>query len=101
MVEPGEFSQVKAGDCLHSIILRAEALVDDHVDEVEVLLLVEKNAVLHPEFLGVAWTPSQLLSLNLILELFDGAEHFLIGFEILKHLLQHFVDVIVDPMPVL
>ena len=101
MVEPGEFSQVKAGDRLHSIILRAEALVDDHVDEVEVLLLVEKNAVFHPEFLGVAWTPSQLLSLNLVLELFDGAEHFLIGFEILKHLLQHFVDVIVDPMPVL
>jgi hypothetical protein len=68
---------------------------------VEVLLLIEKNAVLHPEFLGVAWTPSQLLSLNLILELFDGAEHFLIGFEILEHLLQHFVDIIVNPMPVL
>ena len=101
MVESREFSKVEAGDSLNSIILRAEALVDNHVDEVEVLLLVEKNAVLHPEFLGVAWTPSQLLSLNLVLELFDGAEHFLIGFEILKHLLQHFVDVIVDPMPVL
>ena len=101
MVESREFSKVEAGDSLNSIILRAEALVDDHVDEVEVLLLVEKNAVLHPEFLGVAWTPSQLLSLNLVLELFDGAEHFLIGFEILEHLLQCFVDVIINPMPVL
>ena len=101
VIEPGEFSEIEASHSFDSIILRAEALVDHLVDQVEVLLLVEKNAVLHPEFLRVAWTPSQLFPLHLIFELVDGAEGFLILVEILEHLLKHFVDVVIYPMSVL
>lgn len=101
MVEPGELSKVEAGHGFHTIIFRAEALVNHHIDQMEVLLLVKKNAILHPEFLSVAWAPSELLPLHLVLELFDGAENLLVGIEVLEHLLQHLIDVVVNPMPVL
>jgi hypothetical protein len=101
VVESAELSKIEAGDSLHSIIVGVEALIHHQVDQVEVLLLVEKDAVLLPELLGVAWTPPQLPPHNLVLELLDGAEHLLVLVEILEEALQHLVDVIVNPVAVL
>lgn len=67
----------------------------------QVLLLVEVDAVLLPELLSVARSPSELLSLNLLLEFLDRAEHLLVLVKELKQFLEKLVDIIVNPMSVL
>jgi len=51
---------------------------------VKILNLVEIDAVFLPEFLGVAWAPSQLSSVNLVSEFFNGAENLLVIVEVLE-----------------
>jgi hypothetical protein len=100
--EPAELSQVKAGDGLHFVVgLRVEACVDNSLDQVEVLLFVEHDEVLLPELLSMAWTPSELSSVNLVPQFIDRAEHLLVGIEEIEELLEQLVDVLVDPVAVL
>lgn len=66
-----------------------------------VLVAVEQVSVLLPELFGVARSPSELLTCHLILKLLDGAVHFLILFKVSLKTLEHLVDIIVDPVPVL
>mmetsp|Transcript_16549 Transcript_16549/g.28133 ORF Transcript_16549/g.28133 Transcript_16549/m.28133 type:complete len:468 (+) Transcript_16549:1408-2811(+) len=101
MVESGELAEVEAGDGLDPVVLRGDALVGEDGDEVEVLLLVEVDAVLLPELLGVAGAPSELAPVDLVLELVDGAEDALVLLEELAEVLEHLVDVGVDPVAVL
>lgn len=100
-VEPAELPEVEASHGLDIVARRAEALVNNDGDEAEVALLIEENGVLLPEFFGVAWAPSELLSVHLVGQLLQGAEHLLIGIEEVVHLLKHVVDVAVYPVSVL
>lgn len=61
-------------------------------------LSVEVDEVLLPELSRVNWAPAQLLSLDLVFELVDRAEYFLILFKELVEILKQFVDVAINPM---
>lgn len=61
-------------------------------------LSVEVDEVLLPELSRVHWAPAQLLSLDLVFELVDRAEYFLILFKELVEILKQFVDVAINPM---
>jgi len=49
----------------------------------------------------MAWAPSELLSLNLLLEFLNGAVNFLVLLEVGVELLKHLVDVLVNPVAIL
>lgn len=49
----------------------------------------------------MAWTPSQLSSVNLVPQFIDRAEHLLVGIEEIEELLEQLVDVLVNPVAVL
>jgi hypothetical protein len=101
MVESAELSEVETGDRLDSVIFSRETLVNNHVNQMKIFLLIKINAVFLPELFGVAWSPSKLSSVNLVSELLDGAEYLLVLVEILEKVVQHLVDIIINPMSVL
>lgn len=49
----------------------------------------------------MAWTPSELSSVNLVPQFIDRAEHLLVGIEEIEELLEQLVDVLVNPVAVL
>lgn len=49
----------------------------------------------------MAWTPSQLLSLNLLFKLFNRAVNLLIFFKVAVEIIKHLVNIFVDPVTVL
>ena len=49
----------------------------------------------------MAWTPSELLSLNLLLEFLDRAVNFLVLLEVGVELFKHLVNVLVNPVTIL
>lgn len=49
----------------------------------------------------MAWTPSELSSVNLVSELLYRAEHLLVVIKVLEESLQLLVDIVVNPMSVL
>ena len=100
-IEPAELPKIEASHGLDIVARRAETLVNNDGDETEVALLIEKDGVLLPEFLGVARSPSQLLPVHLVGELLQRAEHLLISIEEVVHLLKHVVDVAIYPVSVL
>ncbi len=101
MVESTELSQVETSDCLDFVVLCGETLVNNHVNQMKIFLLIKMNAVLLPELFGVARSPSKLSSVNLVSKLLNGAEHPLVLVEILEKIVQHLVDILINPMSVL
>ena len=96
-----EFTQIVASHGLHSVIIGCQAISDNDIYQMEVFLPVELVGVFLPEFLCVAWSPSKLLSLNLIFELLNGTVNLLILIKVFIKFLQHCVNILVNPMPVL
>jgi len=97
-----KLSEIVAGDGLHGIVWRVEALINKHFDQTKVILVcLELPCILLPELLLMARSPSELLSLNLFLEFRDGAVNFLVLFEIRIEFIKHLVDVFVNPMAIL
>ena len=57
--------------------------------------------ILLPELLLMAWSPSKLFSLYLFLEFLNRAVNFLILLKVCIEVLEHLVDVFVNPVTVL
>jgi len=96
-----EFTQIVTSDGLNSIIIRCQAISNNDIYQMEIFLPVELVSVFLPEFLCVAWSPSKLLSLNLVLELLNGTVNLLILIKVFVQFLQHCVNIFVNPMPIL
>ena len=98
--EPGELSQVEARNSLDSVVGVFEQL-NQHLDQVEVLLLVEEEEVLLPKLLGVDGSPAEGLLVDLLAELVDGGEHLVVLVEVGEQLLKQLLDLRVNPVSVL
>jgi hypothetical protein len=99
--EPGELSKIKTSNCLYLVFDSFfEQLVSQDADQTEVVRSVKVDEVLLPKLFGMAWSPSELPSNNLILQLINRAENFLVLIKELKHGVNQLVDVLVNPMSV-
>lgn len=67
----------------------------------KIIFVVEKVGVLLPEFLSMAWSPFELLPLNLFSELLDGAVNFLVFLEVGTEVPKLFIDIVINPMSIL
>ena len=96
-----EFTQIIASDGLDSVIIGCQAISYNDIYQMEVLLPIELVCVVLPELFCVAWSPSKLLSLNLVFELLNGTVNLLILIKVFVQFLQHCVNVFVNPMSIL
>lgn len=101
MEESAELTEIIACDGYDSLVWRVETRLCDHGDNLQIFLLIEQVCIFHPEFLGVAGTPSKLSSLNLFPELLDGAENLLVLIEEVEKLFEHLWNIFINPMLVL
>lgn len=96
-----EFTQIVTSDGLNSVIIGCQAISYNDIYQMKVFLPVKLVGVFLPEFLRVAWSPSKLLSLNLIFEFLNGTVNLLILIKVFVQFLQHCVNIFVNPMPIL
>lgn len=96
-----KLAYVEAGNGLDCVVLRGETVFYKLFDQFQVVCVVKLVGVLLPELLRVTRSPSELLSINLFLEFIDRAVDLLVLLEIGEEVLQHLVNVLIDPVSVL
>ena len=98
----GELAEVIAGYSLDCVIIRAEAIVYQHFNKPQIILIgFELPCILLPELLLMAWSPSELLPFNLFLKLLNRTVNFLILLEVSVEIFKHLVNIIINPVTVL
>ena len=72
-----------------------------HIDEVEIVLVVEGNKVLLPKLLSVNWTPSEMTLVDFFFELINRAEHLAVLIQVQEQLVKQISNVFVNPVSIL
>jgi hypothetical protein len=68
--EPGKLAQVEAGNSFNPVFnIIFQAVVGQLLNDVQVLCVIEKNNIFLPKLFSVTWSPSKLLSINLLSQL--------------------------------
>lgn len=99
----GELTEIEAGDGLGLVSgILAEAVKDNMRNNIKVILVPLKDGrVLLPELLSMAGTPLEVLTLDLLEQLLDGAERLLVLLEVLSEGIEHLSELRVNPVAVL
>ena len=100
-IESTEFSEIETSDSFDTIIIWWQAIVNYDSNQTQIALSIKQHTVFLPELFSVTWSPSQLSSMNLVSKLLERTEYFLICFKEFIHLLEHLVNIIIDPMSIL
>lgn len=98
-----EFTQVEAGD---SFFLVRYSFVLDYLnkdlDQFKIIFIMEGKEVLLPELLSMNGAPSETTTLaDLFLKFVNRRESFLVLVKELKNLVKKFIDIRVNPVPIL